>query len=265
MPKNSADSWKARMPKTLTDTATTWALPLLAVAALLFLLVSSSQAEGPRAVVRDLQQGASLVGQWRFKPGDDPTWADPGFDDSAWSARAVPARWPAGGYPETNQMAWYRLTLQLDIDNPRQLQQLALRMGKVLSAYELYAGGQLLGGARTLADPTCPGRGRSGRQATCGPLLEPVGNGSILKGRWPDAPMGLGPASRGAMGDPGSGPDRVARTLTEASGSGCQPSDLTPVPRSPQSNRQAPARRWGWPTDRRTPAPAVPALAGSPG
>ena len=138
------------MQGTFKKTAINWAPPLLAVATLLFLLVSSSRAEGPRAVVHDLQQGSSLAGQWRFQPGDDPAWADPDFDDSAWSPRSVPGRWPAGGYPETNQMAWYRLNLQLELDNPRQLEQLALRMGKVLSAYELYAGGLLLGGVGQL-------------------------------------------------------------------------------------------------------------------
>lgn len=49
-------------------------------------------------------------------------------------------------------MAWYRLSLQLDpaLLQQGQLSQLAVRLGKVLSAYELYAGGKLVGGVGSL-------------------------------------------------------------------------------------------------------------------
>ena len=119
---------------------------------LLVLLLSAipSIAESPRVKVHDPQAGYSLTGQWRFRSGDNAVWAVPEFDDSAWSTRPVPGRWPAGGFPETGQMGWYRLKLQLDPESPRQWDQLGLRLGKVISAYELYAGGRLLGGVGKL-------------------------------------------------------------------------------------------------------------------
>lgn len=95
----------------------------------------------------------SLAGQWQFQPGDDTTWASPGYNDSGWSNAAVPQLWPLGGYPQTGQLAWYRLTLKFDLHDVaerRHLDGLAVRMGKVLSAYEIYAGGKLLGGVGKL-------------------------------------------------------------------------------------------------------------------
>ena len=100
-----------------------------------------------------LRETFSLVGQWRFQPGDDPAWADPDFDDSAWRSQMLPQRWPERGYPETNQFAWYRLSVRIHDYHaePEAFgQQLGLRIGKVMNAYEVYAGGRLLGGVGRL-------------------------------------------------------------------------------------------------------------------
>lgn len=51
---------------------------------------------------------ADLAGRWRFRPGDDPAWAEPGFDDAAWDVLTVPARWEPQGYPTLDGFAWYR-------------------------------------------------------------------------------------------------------------------------------------------------------------
>lgn len=103
--------------------------------------------EIPRVSVNNLNEGLSLRGQWRFSPGDDLGWARPSLDDSQWDLVRVPERWPEGGYPEQGQMVWYRLALRVDpaLRDTRLLDRLAVRMGKVLSAYELYAGGELIG------------------------------------------------------------------------------------------------------------------------
>jgi len=95
----------------------------------------------------------SLAGQWQFQPGDDTAWAAPDYNDNAWASAAVPRRWPQGGYPQTGQFAWYRLTIKLGlhgVEERQYLSELAVRMGKVFSAYELYAGGELLGGVGKL-------------------------------------------------------------------------------------------------------------------
>jgi hypothetical protein len=70
----------------------------------------------PRVSISDLQKQFSLSGTWRFKAGDNPAWAAPGFDDSFWGSKSIPGRWPSGGYPESGQIAWYRLTVKLLAD-----------------------------------------------------------------------------------------------------------------------------------------------------
>jgi diguanylate cyclase (GGDEF)-like protein len=103
--------------------------------------------------VSDARSGMSLAGNWHFMPGDDVAWAMPGYDDASWHRTAVPGFWPEGGYPETEQMAWYRLTLQFDPGNLRQqaeLSRLGIGIGRITSAYEVYAGGSLLGGVGKL-------------------------------------------------------------------------------------------------------------------
>ncbi len=139
-----------------TTSAFSW--PALALAIALCLLIAcpavhagSGAAIPPRVDLETLQEGLSLKGQWRFRPGDNLDWAQPGLDDSGWALMSVPGRWPAGGYPEHNQVAWYRLTLQIDPALvASDAADLAVRMGKVLSAYELYAGGRLIGGVGKL-------------------------------------------------------------------------------------------------------------------
>ncbi|TDG12857.1 diguanylate cyclase [Seongchinamella unica] len=115
-------------------------------------LAKATTSELPYVTVDALGDGVSLRGQWRFQPGDNLDWAAPGADDNHWRSVDMPQRWPRGGYPEHQHLAWYRLTLQLDphIAGVNQAPILAVRMGKVLSAYELYAGGQLVGGAGSL-------------------------------------------------------------------------------------------------------------------
>ena len=133
--------------------------PALALAATLCLLlagqVAHSTSANPVAPWIDgqsLRDGLSLKGQWRFQAGDNLDWASPALDDRGWNSMSLPGRWPAGGFPAHGQVAWYRLTLQVapELLDDDSLSELAVRMGKVLSAYELYAGGQLLGGVGKL-------------------------------------------------------------------------------------------------------------------
>lgn len=109
--------------------------------------------ETAHIAVAEVQESYSLVGQWQFQPGDELDWAEPDYDDSSWADRRITTHWPIGGYPESNQFAWYRLTLKFDVDAPerrRYLSHLGVSIGKVMSAYELYAGGELLGGVGKL-------------------------------------------------------------------------------------------------------------------
>ncbi|MEH6584234.1 MAG: diguanylate cyclase [Halioglobus sp.] len=129
-----------------------WIIALYLLAALVF-MVPNSRADVPLISLDSIPRGVSLSGEWQFQPGDDMAWLSPQYDDSRWGTLSVPGRWPGEGHPETKQFAWYRLTLQLDLIDPQQrthLPSLGIRMGKVMSAYELYAGGMLLGGVGKL-------------------------------------------------------------------------------------------------------------------
>jgi diguanylate cyclase (GGDEF)-like protein len=114
---------------------------------LLSLSISASPLDSQRITTTDLQDGFSLAGDWQYHAGDDLRWAAPDFDDSAWGVSNVPQRWPKGEMHESRQFSWYRLTLHFDGHSGRQPPSgIGVQIGKVLSAYELYAGGELLGG-----------------------------------------------------------------------------------------------------------------------
>jgi enterochelin esterase-like enzyme len=54
-----------------------------------------------------------LSGEWRFSLGDDPTWAQPGFDDSGWDTVVVPEVDGAPQWETYDGFGWYRLTFDL--------------------------------------------------------------------------------------------------------------------------------------------------------
>lgn len=100
-----------------------------------------------------------LNGPWRFHVGDDPRWADPAFDDSAWEgvdltpppgARdndvGLPgyvAGWQARGHAGYYGYAWYRMRVTVAAPPGRRLA--VAGPFAVDSAYQLYANGRLLG------------------------------------------------------------------------------------------------------------------------
>ncbi|MGB6973938.1 MAG: SpoIIE family protein phosphatase [Terracidiphilus sp.] len=99
-------------------------------------------------------QVASLDGLWRFHPGDDARWAEPGFDDSHWALIRSDKPWNRQGYPHTFGYAWYRFTFE-QRDGSRSL---ALLLPKVVSGYQIYVNGQQIGSVGS-ATPTHDPRG----------------------------------------------------------------------------------------------------------
>lgn len=65
---------------------------------------------------------------WRTHAGDDPVWAQPGFDDSSWPAISLTAPNDFAGW------RWYRLRVQL----PQQRGPLALLITGGGGTYEIY-------------------------------------------------------------------------------------------------------------------------------
>lgn len=109
---------------------------LLSVIALWVLICGYSQADK-----------RSIEGQWKFKAGDNIGWAASRWDDADWSIVELPGSWQQEGFPEQNQLAWYRQTISVD---GLPLQDLGIRIGAVRNAYQIFAGGQLLGGVGAL-------------------------------------------------------------------------------------------------------------------
>lgn len=65
--------------------------------------------------VRSFSQLAPLDGNWKFSTGDDPRFAAPDFDDSAWRTVRVPAE----EIPMPLGICWIRFQVQLpDMDGP---------------------------------------------------------------------------------------------------------------------------------------------------
>jgi hypothetical protein len=97
-----------------------------------------------------------LVGPWKFHTGDDPAWAQPGFDDSSWGTLDLTAEtdpsdpsqmaplpgWTARGYPHYSGFAWYRLQVDVDSSGRR----LSLKMpDSVDDAYQVFVNGVQIG------------------------------------------------------------------------------------------------------------------------
>jgi len=84
----------------------------------------------------------SLDGLWRFHAGDDPQWASPAFDDSAWPRLRSDQSWTAQGYKDENGFAWYRFRAQA----PETPEQIAVILPAILTDYEVFANGAKIGG-----------------------------------------------------------------------------------------------------------------------
>jgi phosphoserine phosphatase RsbU/P len=85
----------------------------------------------------------SLDGLWRFHTGDDPAWASPGFDDSAWPLIRSDQSWTTQGYPAVDGYAWYRFRVQVPGDG----RPVDLLLTFILNGYQIYADGKPIGSA----------------------------------------------------------------------------------------------------------------------
>ncbi len=59
-------------------------------------------------------EGIQFTYPWRFRPGDDPAWAEPAFDDTKWETvepLMPPGRRPPGGWPG---VGWFRRHLRVE-------------------------------------------------------------------------------------------------------------------------------------------------------
>jgi sigma-B regulation protein RsbU (phosphoserine phosphatase) len=77
--------------------------------------------------------------KWRFHPGDDPRWADPGLDDSQWPLLSGRKSWDSQGYKGLTGFGWYRIHVTLP---PMQAVAFA---GRLCDNYEAFVGGRKIG------------------------------------------------------------------------------------------------------------------------
>jgi phosphoserine phosphatase RsbU/P len=94
------------------------------------------------SLITDREPVVSLNGLWRFHTGDNPAWADPGFDDSNWPLIRSGESWAAQGYPNKTGYAWYRFAIQV----PDGSRSWALLLPAIYTGYQVFADGKLIGG-----------------------------------------------------------------------------------------------------------------------
>jgi sigma-B regulation protein RsbU (phosphoserine phosphatase) len=100
----------------------------------------------------DHEPVTSLEGLWRFHPGDDPRWAAPDFDDSAWPRIRSDRPWHLQGYPNLSGYAWYRFTLQIPANAPQKV----LLLPPIYTGYQVYADGLLIGSRASTSPSRMP-------------------------------------------------------------------------------------------------------------
>ncbi len=86
---------------------------------------------------------------WKTRPGDDPRWASPGFDDSTWRGVPLTATWREQGYRGADGLLWFRQRVSLGpaARLAAGRGELALLLGPStrFGAYQVYADGRLVG------------------------------------------------------------------------------------------------------------------------
>ncbi len=112
----------------------------------------------------DLERGrepvVSLDGLWRFHPGDSPTapgsqaplWAAPGFDDSAWPLLRGDRSWSTQGYRGLSGFGWYRFAIRV----PAGDKATSLLLAPILTSFEVYVDGRLVGGSGQMPPSLIP-------------------------------------------------------------------------------------------------------------
>ena len=121
----------------------------------LILIVSCNQTSEPNVNLLDAG--------WKFKTGDDPSWATPAFDDASWGTIDPKKTWEEQGYKGYNGFAWYRSKMLIrsllkDQDNPND--SLQIMLGKIDDCDQVFLNGEMIGeNGRTLGASTRPSEG----------------------------------------------------------------------------------------------------------
>lgn len=105
----------------------------------------------------------NLDGKWKFKTGDDPSWASPGFDDHAWGTIDPVRPWDDQGYPEYTGYAWYRFRAVIRNDLKTRYgpnDSLKILLGRIDDCDQVFLNGEMIGeNGRTVYAKEIPGDG----------------------------------------------------------------------------------------------------------
>ncbi|HEX4757964.1 MAG TPA: SpoIIE family protein phosphatase [Terracidiphilus sp.] len=99
----------------------------------------------PVLVIPEIGKGIVTVGgAWQFHVGDDPSWAQPSLDDSAWEPIHINDTWGAQGHPGYTGFAWYRRHVEIAPEAGSKREYRIVIM-EAEDAYEVYWNGKLIG------------------------------------------------------------------------------------------------------------------------
>ena len=90
-----------------------------------------------------VEAGTSLHGSWKYHPGDNPEWASPNFDDTAWESTNTQMFRPELPESGWEGIGWFRLRLST-LDERLWNLPLALRVTFQVGASEIYLDGELI-------------------------------------------------------------------------------------------------------------------------
>ncbi len=80
----------------------------------------------------------------RMAKGDDPAYADPGFDDAHWPRTSLPSDW-GELFPDYNGVCWYRIHFTLPASLPER--GIGVSLGTIVDSDEVYLNGRKIGGS----------------------------------------------------------------------------------------------------------------------
>ncbi|MBP7459908.1 MAG: beta galactosidase jelly roll domain-containing protein [Candidatus Delongbacteria bacterium] len=103
---------------------------------ILMTAVTFSQAENRKEI--------NLGGEWKFRIGDRPEYAQPAYSDQSWKRIRVPSDWENQGYPGYDGYAWYRI--QVRIPSNLKTRELELMMGRIDDVDQVFLNGDYIGG-----------------------------------------------------------------------------------------------------------------------
>lgn len=93
-----------------------------------------------------------LDGLWHFRPGDDPQWAIPSYDDSKWPLISSAQSWSDQGYEHLGGTAWYRARIVV----PKNDTKFAIFIPRMDDSYQLFANGVFVGGQGSMPPKARP-------------------------------------------------------------------------------------------------------------